>query len=816
MKILVIFLTAAIIRLGFSLLPSFDIDMGTWQAWARMLAHDGSAKFYSSPVWNHYLPGYLYLLWGLGFLEKTFSFSVISPFLIKSVTTIFDFATSIFLYKLIKKHSQKWAISISLIYLLNPAVIFNSNVWGQVDGILSFFLLLTLISLEEWGRPVLSSVIFGLSVLLKPQAIALLPIWLFALYRKSSPKTILKGVFVSFITFLVFSFPFFPRNPLFGPIGLFFKMAEDYSFTSLFAFNFWSVVGAWIPDGKMFLGVSFFLWGIILYLVSLLLIWSFLCKNRANIYFLSAASLLAFFLFPTRVHERYLLPFFAFIFLSAGIKKSVGLLSVAIFFSVVHFFNLYYVYTYYNPNWLKLTFASNFLSQASSFFSILSLVGFFSLLKYESLEQILKNSFSRLKPVKFKKDSTTPIEEPWFVNHKKEILIFVVLFATLTRVIRLAVPNTHMFDEVYHAFTAQEMFKGNKASWEWWNTPPKGYAYEWSHPPLAKELMVVGLKVVGDTPFGWRIPGAILGSLSVLLVFLIAWEIFHSHTISLLSALVFSLDTLPLAISRIGMNDSYFLFFMLLSYWFLLKGRYLLMGISFGLSLASKWTAIYFLGLVAFVWLWQRGWRNLKGTFLLAFSAIVLPLLIYLFSYLPFFTWGHTPEKFIELQHQMWWYHTGLKATHPFQSSWWSWPLMLRPVWLYVDYQKETIANAYAQGNPLFYWIGIIAVVFALYTSLRKGNRELRVIIFAYLVFFLPWAFSPRIMFLYHYLPSTPFLAIIVAWFLTFLLKKDHKKVAIGLLLIIAASFLFFYPNVTAIPVPNEIDKIFFLLPSWK
>ena len=52
--------------------------------------------------------------------------------------------------------------------------------------------------------------------------------------------------------------------------------------------------------------------------------------------------------------------------------------------------------------------------------------------------------------------------------------------------------------------------KANPAAWEWWNTPPAGFAYEWTHPPLAKLGMVLGLKILGNSPTGWRFPGAIL------------------------------------------------------------------------------------------------------------------------------------------------------------------------------------------------------------------------------------------------------------------------------------------------------------------
>ena len=75
--------------------------------------------------------------------------------------------------------------------------------------------------------------------------------------------------------------------------------------------------------------------------------------------------------------------------------------------------------------------------------------------------------------------------------------------------------------------------------------------------------MVIGMLAFGENAFGWRIVQAILGTASVFLVYLLARTIFNDKLIGLLSAIVFSLDGLALVMSRIGMNDSYLLFFSL-------------------------------------------------------------------------------------------------------------------------------------------------------------------------------------------------------------------------------------------------------------
>ena len=71
-----------------------------------------------------------------------------------------------------------------------------------------------------------------------------------------------------------------------------------------------------------------------------------------------------------------------------------------------------------------------------------------------------------------------------------------------------------------------------------------------------------------------------------------------------------------------------------------------------------------------------------------------------------------------------------------------------------------------------------------------------------YLAFWVPWLSSPRIMFLYHYLPPLPFLYMALAWSVAFV---GLRRTGVTLLLVSAGVvFLLSYPYLTAIPMPPE------------
>lgn len=443
-------------------------------------------------------------------------------------------------------------------------------------------------------------------------------------------------------------------------------------------------------------------------------------------------------------------------------------------------------------------------------------------------------------------------KKPKIKNNKvfKKILFFlpeiiIFTFAFLTRFIRLGIPNNHIFDEVYHAFTAQEMLKGNPAAWEWWNTPPKGFAYEWTHPPLAKEFMVIAMSIFGDNPFAWRFFSALFGFGVIVLIYFISYKLFKNRVIALFAAFAASMDGLLLVMSRIAMNDMYFLFFILLAFLLFLYNRKFLMAIALGLSLGSKWTALFGIGVIGMMYFSQIVYSlknkeiKIRNAFKNLISAplffLIIPIIVYLAVYIPFFTGSHTPtgnkpsafnvETFIGLQEQMYWYHTRLKATHPYQSIPSQWVFDLRPVWIYVDYKDNMVANIYNLGNPLFMWFGLVSIIFLLFEFIRKRTMAIAIVLIGYLGFFLPWVGSPRIMFYYHYMPAVPFLAIATGYVLNRLwYGKIGKAFVIIFLFLLLALFIYFLPLWTAIHIPKCVISqgcvswydSYFWFSSWK
>lgn len=355
-RILIILITVGtVLRLFSALLPGFKFDVDAWFSWALRLNEVGFSNFYSPNVWTNYTPGYLYVLAFLGFIKNTFILNnEIFYYVLKLPAILAEIALAIFIYNFFAKNSsvKMAAISAALI-LINPALIFNSAVWGQIDGLLTLFMILSIYYLNK-NQLILSSISFALALLIKPQALFLMPIYILYILKNFNLNSIIKLTIPGIFLALIASFPFFPNKPLTGLLELIIKMSNDYNATSLFVYNFWGGVGFWIDDSILWLNFSYRQWGIIMLGIYWIFIFFLYLRKTISLYALATLSLLSFYFLPTRVHERYLYPAIPFLIILFSFYKSKIILFLTILLSLLHFINLYFVYIYYNVLYLKI------------------------------------------------------------------------------------------------------------------------------------------------------------------------------------------------------------------------------------------------------------------------------------------------------------------------------------------------------------------------------------------------------------------------------------------------------------------------------
>ena len=415
-------------------------------------------------------------------------------------------------------------------------------------------------------------------------------------------------------------------------------------------------------------------------------------------------------------------------------------------------------------------------------------------------------------------------------------IIFLAIFSLTIRAFRLTEPNHYYFDEVYHAVTAKGYADNNPAAYNPFSPAPKeGTAYDWLHPPLAKLIQAGSIKIFGDVPLGWRLPSVIIGTAIIPATFILA-NILFGPIVAIFASTVIAFENLTFVMTRITMNDIFLTFFVIVSFIFASlyvkdksRKNLLLTSVFLGLSLATKWPGLYAIAAITIYLLWDQI-KSKRMDLRIFIPIFALPPIIYLASYGQYWLQGHSIRQFIDLHKQIWWYQHTRNLKHSYSTTplhcvpegldgaktWCPWVLNVRGVYFSYEQYGDKAGYIYALGNPLIFWVGIVAVSYLLGKFLEERKKEYAMVLLGYFIFWVPWIFTPRVMFLYHYLPSIPFLSITLGFALTKMFRGPLIFLVLLILGVFIASFFYFYPISSGYPIEvSAIDK-YMWLKTWR
>jgi hypothetical protein len=449
----------------------------------------------------------------------------------------------------------------------------------------------------------------------------------------------------------------------------------------------------------------------------------------------------------------------------------------------------------------------------------------------------------------------------------------------------LSPPNGQVFDEIYFPVDAYNDIKGIEQCRP--TTANCRFNYFDPEPPLAKVFIAAGelgygwyrahfqgasgeYIDLGFNTFGWRIAACIFGTLCIPMMYLFARRLWPNRLFAIAAATLVCFDGMFFVQSRIGMIDIFPVFFILLAYFMYLvhiQSRtprasllsLVALGVVVGIGVASKWIVLAAFASIVFlmvvrgirrnvdfhlgprgdpIWSWGRGegsavpgGARLPVYLLVAAVALVaIPILIYVESWYPFFARGqfHNLADLIEYQRQSFAYHATLKATHPYGSPWWSWPLLSRPVLYYAEYTnlgidhwtgQQLIARMTNMGNPWIWWTSLPCVISLPYFIVRHRSFPATVILLGFITQYLPWSQISRVVFMYHMFGGLIFMILALAFVLAhiaaqldspgrLLLMANHLGIAV-------LCFFYFYPVWTALPISGPAYFIGPQTPPW-
>lgn len=444
-------------------------------------------------------------------------------------------------------------------------------------------------------------------------------------------------------------------------------------------------------------------------------------------------------------------------------------------------------------------------------------------------------------------------------------LVLVVL-AAVTRLWDLGHPGRIYFDETYYAQDALDILRRGVE---------EGRAV---HPPVGKWPIALGLEVVGVEPLGWRVGVALTGVVTVLATYALGRRLAGSVAVGGLAGLLVVADGLALTTSRIAMLDATLTMLVVLAVWLLvvdldqragrgwhLPGARWWAGICLGLAVGTKWSGLLALGgAVAVALVADAVRRTGPGAPLrarlhalprvaagVALPLVAVPALTYVASHA---SWAVHVDRSYSAQAvcdpgecdlgpaqtaALWWdyqlelvdYHGDLEATHPYRSSPWTWPVVSRPVLVYLEACPEQPAAdeecatepgsrevIRSQGNPAVWWPALLAYPFLAWRALRRRDRAAGVVLAMLLAQFVPWLLAPRPGYLFYMAPAVPFVALALALAAVHVARRSARLrwVPWAVALVAVAGLVFFWPVWTGVPLSETEHDRRVWIDSWR
>jgi Gpi18-like mannosyltransferase/predicted membrane-bound dolichyl-phosphate-mannose-protein mannosyltransferase len=594
----------AILAAGFVLrllfLPSqgFHNDVSAFEAWTLALRDNPPWLFYAKTTFADYPPGYFVVLWLLagvyGLLGNLHLINTYDPtyfalrILVKIPALVMDLVDTAVIYAIVRRYARETiALGAAAFFAFNPATIYVSAYWGQIDCVSWGLILIALWQLlrasddpaKAGSRIVWAWVALGSSVLMKPQGSLIA--FLFVAFAFATGDALVRrrrlaatGIGIAIALFAGYLVSALFHGSL-NPAGDFAWLFERYRFGSTVypyntvnAFNLYAVKQPFWQNDLAPLPLFGFsagpmlVWGICLTLAATGLIVARYVQRRDDQGLLEGAMLIAFafFTLSTRMHERYIFGAYLLAFPLIAFGRRYTWAAVAL--SITTFANLAYSFAYQNvmethPPGVD---ATNLWPMGSHLLAVVNVIVFFAMgyVYLGGSPQVIENA---------ERDAAALATQVWDRFDPREGL------ATMTRVdwlyaglltlasfvvclIWIQWPGEKIFDEIYYARAGEEYLKHLEI-------------FEFTHPPLTKLLVTAsmmlfgGLHGLGDTALGWRFLNVVVGALMVGVIYLFAKRLTRSTFFSAAAAVMLLCDGFHFVQSRIATPEITVAFFSL-------------------------------------------------------------------------------------------------------------------------------------------------------------------------------------------------------------------------------------------------------------
>lgn len=393
-------------------------------------------------------------------------------------------------------------------------------------------------------------------------------------------------------------------------------------------------------------------------------------------------------------------------------------------------------------------------------------------------------------------------------------LLLAAGFAALCA-INLAIPSRPYFDEVHYLPAARELLE-------------RGFYINREHPLVGKQLIALGIALLGDNPWGWRAMSLAGGTLALFAGMRALWFASLSRMASLAFGLLLASGFLLFVQSRIAMLDIFMAAFLALAAWQFAAAlreperggaRLIACGVALGLAMGAKWNAVPLAMLPGIAFFCARlaaGRRRLLTSqrgipvpgISLAEAFIwlgLLPLAVYAMTFFPAWELKDNPLAQVGLigfHREMLALQTEVLNPHPYQSAWPQWVLNTRAIWYLYEPVDGAQRGVLLVGNPLTMLLGLVALVWCLVSGAIQRNWARLGVVAGYCASIGLWLVAAKpVQFYYHYFVPSMFLLAALALALDAAWQAGHRRTVIAVLAASLALFAWFYEILSAAPL---------------
>jgi predicted membrane-bound dolichyl-phosphate-mannose-protein mannosyltransferase len=331
----------------------------------------------------------------------------------------------------------------------------------------------------------------------------------------------------------------------------------------------------------------------------------------------------------------------------------------------------------------------------------------------------------------------------------------------------------HILDEAHYVNDANNIIENHQTA-------------RLEHPPLAKLFIVAGIHIFGDNPWGWRFFSVVFGTVTLVFFYFLCRRLGMSWLASNLATTLLAFENMTFVQASVAMIDVYFVTFMVASFFFYIKMKYVTSGVLTGLSTLAKLNGALALPIIGVHWLFSRQKRN--------WFVILVPLVAVLTFYFlmipcdlsivqdtskikapnsqlnPYLEW---PAYRIDYMMETTGTLTFESVEHPSKSYPWEWLLTYKPMAYHwsPNYVGGVSPSIWALIMPTFLYL--------IYRAIKRDEAGLFGVAWFFgnfLIWIPATIITDRVTYPYYFYPTIGSICIGLGIFLAWLLEIFKKR----------------------------------------